>query len=41
MNEREKTDLVKVLVELLRDNRDIRDEVFHLVCRCPNLVKQY
>jgi hypothetical protein len=41
MTEQEKAELAKAVIELLRQNGEVRSAVFKLVCSCPNVVTQY
>lgn len=41
MNEQQKEELVKVLVELIRQNPKVYTAIWDTACGCPNLVVQY
>ena len=41
MNQEEKKEMVRLLVELIREDQEIRSAVFELICTCPNIVTQY
>ena len=41
MNEIEKQDLARALVDILRSDRDVRKAVLNVVLSCPSIVQEY
>ena len=41
MNEQEKQELAKVILELIRTDRQVQSAVIDLVCSCPNIMVEY